>query len=84
MKRKRAKVSKSVRVPYKELLVKEKLRLEWNRNRVRSCRDNKKKKKLIPKRVLRSIKRISNVCNLISDKTNGFLPLSTLERIKSE
>lgn len=84
MKRKITKTNKSVKVAlekYNELLMKKELRKEQKRNRVRSWREENKRKKLIPNQILRSVCMIANVCNLISDKLDDFIPLSTLDRI---
>ena len=72
MGRKIQKVSRSL----KELLL-----LKQLRNNTRRCRKNKNRKKSICKHQLRPVSRMTNVCNLVSNKLEELLPLSTEDRI---
>ena len=65
----------------KELLLQRERKLEQLRYNIRRCRENKKRKKSIRKPQLRPKRRIANVCNLISNKLEDLVPLSTEDRI---
>ena len=65
----------------KELVLLRKQQLANNRNAVKRCRANKKKAKSC-KPKLRPVRRMSNVCNLISTKLDGLVSFNTQERIE--